>query len=123
MPGKHLVSIPGSRWARLIRIGLVITGIALVGLIVPPWSRATIPARQLQLAGRALLLAAQPVYAAALVSAVAWLAVSGRRVIRERNRGESRPGTARLLLFCASGLMAFVVAEAAARVIQGHRHR
>jgi hypothetical protein len=129
MSGRHRVSILGSRSARLIRIGLVFAGITLVGLIVPPWLRATLPPQQLRLAsralrlaGRALLLAAQPGYGAALVFLVAGLAVSGRQLIRARKRGESRPHAARLLLLCASGLLALVVAESAAAIIHGRRH-
>ena len=90
---------------------------------MPPWLRATIPEREFRRAARAILLVAQPVYGTMLALVTAGMAVLGGMVIRARRRGAGRPLLARMLLLCASGLLAIIVAEGAAAAWRARTHR
>jgi hypothetical protein len=124
MSSSRLTGVRKSPLVRLLLIAIGVTVLILAALVVPPWLRATIPEREFRHAARAILLAAQPAYGAMLALVIGGMAVLGGMVIRARRRGDARPLLARMLLLCASGLLAIIVAEGAAAVwkVRTHRH-
>ena len=123
MSWERLAKLSRSPSVRLLLIAIGVTVLILAALVVPPWLRATIPEREFRRAARAILLVAQPAYGAMLALVIAGMAVLGGMVIRARRRGGTRPLLARMLLLCALGLLAIIVAEGAAAAWTARTHR
>src|SRR3954453_20874222 len=122
MSSSRLTGVRKSPLIRLLLIAVGLTVLILAALVVPPWLRATIPEREFRRAAQAILLVAQPAYGAMLALVIAGMAVLGGMVMRARRRGATRPLLARMLLLCASGLLAIIAAEAAAAVWRVRTH-
>src|SRR3954454_9201657 len=108
MSSERLTRLSRAPLMRLLLIAIGVTVLIFAALVVPPWLRATIPEREFRRAAQAILLVAQPAYGAMLTLVIAGMAVLGGMVIRARRRGATRPLLARMLLLCASGLLAII---------------